>query len=216
MAIWPYEVTDVFDHAQILLATEQTIQMVTDMGLDESGRSAMITMNLVQLCYSQGINCVMSKNTKLAEDDRERIMLEIVRESQSRWEWISSYCKDTLNINFHPFTLLCTLGALASAQIEDESVQNANHALVDAINTYMDKMELEFKSDLELVNPPVVDAPAESQIDLDKSNDELIQEYFKLMLELGTFYRDRSRYKTDHERELHDRIIAIHEKITNT
>lgn len=38
----------------------------------------------------------------------------------------------------------------------------------------------------------------------------LINEYMRLMQELGTFYRDRGRYKTDEERRMHDRIMEIY------
>ena len=42
---------------------------------------------------------------------------------------------------------------------------------------------------------------------------QLMKDFFKSLIEIGTYHRDRDQYETDQQRELHDRIIAIYHRL---
>lgn len=211
--IYPDEYSGSLNEQEILFAAERTIEIAHQEaeGNDEKA-CQLIIAHLSTLCYNQGVERFIAtvKAQKLPFIDSDGCMYGAVMESQKLWEWVSDYCRDTKDIHLHPLGMLMFLRYTSTP--EDPSDDDV--ALVKAIDRYATELEEKLKEESKLAGEAPVAVPDIENFSGDDT--VLMVEFFKLMGEIGTFYHDRSRYGSDEKRALHDRIVAIHNRITNS
>lgn len=193
----------------LLVAAEYIVKLATDETPDQDQRAAIILAHAAQLCYNQGVATVIDRHTKAGDSisDMESDIYDALHAGQCAWEMVSKYYKDMLSIELHPLGMMTVLLVSINNSAGDESEEF--RLLSRVIKQYLEDVEKKEKEELKNVDVKPVPEVENS----DKSDSELMIEYFKLMEEIGTFYHDRDRYDTEEKRELHDRIVAIFNKI---
>lgn len=194
-----------FNKTEILVIAEQLInQTKLEYPNNDEAQASAILANLSILCYSQGMNYVVLNMNIKKYPNRDDIFADVIKEAQKRWEWIIAYCKDTLNIELHPLGMLFVLRFVTSGEHD----LYAPHVLagIERVSRELDKKIAEDVKVAEAKPVPEID-------EFDGDIPTLIMEYFKLLEEIGTFYRDRDKYETEEQKLLHDRIVAIYRKI---
>lgn len=211
--LYPDEFSGSLKEQEILFAAERTIEIAHQEaeGNDEKA-CQLIIAHLSTLCYNQGVERFIATITgqKLPSIDSDECMYGAVMESQKLWEWVADYCRDTKDIHLHPLGMLMFLRYTSSP----EDPNDDDMALVKAIDRYAAELEKKLKEESRLTDDTPVAVPDIENFSGDDT--VLMVEFFKLMEEIGTFYHDRSRYDSDEKRALHDRIVAIHNRITNS
>lgn len=211
--VYPDEFSGSLNEQEILFAAERTIEIAHQEaeGNDEKA-CQLIIAHLSTLCYNQGVERFISKikKEKVPTVDSDECMLGAVMESQKLWEWVADYCRDTKDIHLHPLGMLIFLRYSSTP----EEPSDDDTALVTAIDRYAEELEHKLQEENKLIDDAPVAVPDIENFSGDDT--VLMMEFFKLMEEIGTFYHDRSRYDSDEKRELHDRIVAIHNRIMNS
>lgn len=193
------ENSNLFDKAEVLLAAENLLKESVEYGDEQQD---WLIKNLALLCYSHGVLATENKD-KIEPfktvDDR---LYNAIGIGQMVWDHISAYMKDTSAVELHPLGFLATLYAFS----EEQDFQDLKEVITTFSKDWI-KLQIE---DAKKV-PEVVPRPEIENFAGDPR--ELIDAFFNMAQELGTFYSDRDKYSTDHERDLHDRLVAIYKKV---
>lgn len=135
---------------------------------------------------------------------------QVVVEAQRVWTVIIAYLKDTHDIDMHALGMLTTIAGIITEYIEDpndplkESYSILLKSILNYINTLMNTVPKEFKP-VDYVPVPEIDECTDANF--------LTKEFFRCMIEIGTFHRDREQYETEEQLKLHDRILAIYSRL---
>jgi len=209
--IYPDALGGTLTEQEILFAAERTIELARQEaeGNDEKA-CQLIIAHLSMLCYDQGVDTFVTqaKKKNTSHIDPVDCMYGALLESQKKWEWVTDYCRDTLSIHLHPMGMLVFLRFSSNT----ENPSDDDVSLMKAIDRYA--KELELKAQDELKEAPPVSVPDIDNFTGDETT--LIIEFFKLMDQIGTFYHDRNRYASEEKKQLHDRIVAIHNRIVKS
>lgn len=210
--LYPDEVeSKLMDEHEFLLAVEATVSIATAENPGQSERDLAIIFHLGVLCYIQGVQLAVENLKRYGKlNDQsishvERQVMSILC-AQTRWEFAETYCKTMLNVQISPIGLLIVLKHIAN-----DNTSESDAALAEAVEQASHILEEKAKGELASVKRARfigTDHP------LIKADAGLVREFFTLLEEIGTFYMDRDKYETDEQKELHDRIVAVYQKIT--
>lgn len=209
---YPDELSDaLLNEHEFLVAVEQTVSIAKEATTNEEECNLAIMFHLGVLCYIQGIQLAvenLKREGKLNDASVSSVDRQVMAIlcGQTRWEFAEAYCKNLLGVQINPIGLLVVLKRISS----DDSGEN-DKVLSEAVDEAARIIESQAKGDLASIGKPPETIPADIGINLES---ELIPTFFSLLEEIGTFYIDRDKYETDEQRELHDKIISIYQKIS--
>ena len=182
-----------------LLPAEELIGLA-DLALhgikEDSTESDMlrVLVEIIELCMTQGMLAAKDKPKEIAVDDA-------IAEGFSRWKTIVEYAKDTLDIQIHPLAYFSIMKEMMTGE---PRLQPFIDALDKLFKEVIEKAASEIK--------PVEVIPVDG-IDDNMSADDMAKEFFQIWNKLGTFHQNRDSYKTDEEKHMHDRIVALYSRL---
>lgn len=139
----------------------------------------------------------------------DEFIRKIIDDAQAIWDTLIEYLKDTHDLILHRLGMLAMLSQLnAGGYFSSWDTQDQ----ADAVNriTQAKMQELMHATPKEFQS---VDAPAVAGVTDSSDVDALTQDFFRSMIKIGTFHRDRDAYETEEQRQLHDRIVAIYHRL---
>jgi len=207
---YPDEVNNnLLNESEFLLAVEEIVSIAVSENAEESDQGIAIMFHLGVLCYIQGVQLAvenLKRDGKINDANISRVQRQLLAVlcAQTRWEFAETYCKNMLKLELNPLGLLVVLKHISSENTGDTDAE-----LAEAVDQAATIIEDKAKGELASVSTP----PQVPDIGINLNSD-LIPEFFKLLEKIGTFYMDRDKYETDEQKELHDRIVAIYQKIS--
>lgn len=176
----------------------------------EAEFDALLSMWLLQHAFSQ-LNT--TGPIDINSDEAVNFIADAIIIAHDGWLYAVSfiqehYDQNHYNVELDRFGLLIQLSCYADSKSDPKLNAVYRKALDKAIVVIGDKLT----SDIQLAHE---EATKELEDILDAADESLLQEFFKTFQEIGTFYRDPSRYDNDEDRKRHQKMMEIYNRIMN-
>lgn len=165
--------------------------------IDDASKLAPFIEDLGIECLIYGTECADYAISKGHTFDTVTDSMEyIIGYGHTRWNQIVEYCDSKYNIELLPygFLYLCSSTNTDSEEYNDIMKESTMH-YINKISDEDDNKYKKYKS-----------------LSVTETNN-LISEYFTLINKLGTFYKDKTKYKTEEEVKMHERIMEIYNTV---
>ena len=195
----------ILSREQRLLAADLDATIMKAMAMDE-GREvacAWLISDLSILVVDQADMTVQQEQDGRDDVTFSEACRSMIDIAQSMWMEIINYLKDTRDIEIHALAMLQMV--LNTCQ---EYPSNTNDDMAKIIMDKIRDIYSEIPKEFETVDVPNIPGISDSS-----DYRQLMKDFFKSLIEIGTYHRDRDQYETDQQRELHDRIIAIYHRL---
>ena len=173
---------------------------VDNNGGGPEGRTTAISLLLLEIAVKHG--CRKGEEYK---DNKDESMYQMIYETWKVWGHLHTYVMKKYGIDdIDPvFPMNMFKEMFGNTEMEPD-INKALLRVAEEEKTFVDK----YKRGYDIVSVPEIE-------NFSGDPTELMDAYFNMVEQLGTFYPDRDRYETDDQRKLHDKIVAIMQKLNN-
>ena len=192
-----------FTPTELLVVADTVVKSHTED--DKEERSLNILSDLAILSLNQGLYLAREKMKAGEYPDDIQGLKAAFAEGEKRWISIVEYINANTDERINQLGYDMILLYLISDGKEGDLTEAAKSYIEDIIEASSKESK---NVDVEIVSVPDIES-------FGGDPKELVQAYFVMLGELGTFHRDRSKYNTEHEKSLHDKIVAIYNKVGN-
>ena len=199
------------DRERIVTAIEGLIAPVDLEKLKKSEKQMQVfTSLIIEYCFVEAAKPVQERQAETKQVTTPEDIKEIIALAHSIWCLIEDYLRDTHDFIFPPaafeVSLVKSIDNFSSDSIQDRTIR-------EGISLYVQELVDKSKEELEAVNNVEV-VPVKDIENYGGDPKELVDAFFVMLGELGTFYRDRSNYETEDKRKIHDKLVAISQKLS--
>lgn len=168
--------------------------------------NAMFSMWLLQHAFSQTTS---NSPIDINSDAAICFISDAIITAHNGWLHAVSFVHDQYDIELDRFGFLVQMSYYADGNGDPKLNAVYRKALDKAVVIIGDKITNEIQLAQE-------EATKELKDILDAADETLLQEFFTTFQEIGTFYRDPSRYDNDEDRKRHHKMVEIYNQIMTT
>ena len=190
-----------FSDEKILVAAELLMANKDKHGETHEEQMNWLTLQLADICHLQGMLRAADDQKTTPYKDLTDALYHAISYAHAAWQNVVSYLKDTSSTQLYPLGVVVYLKGIC----KEKPFPELEAALERFMRQWI-KWQSEQIKDLEVVPVPEVE-------NFTGDPKELILAYFNMANELETFYGDRSKYDSDDKRKLHDKMVAIFNKV---